>query len=96
MTYNYPNADWDRLPWLVEHARRPVRRIRGAVLAGLVVLLAADAAGSYAAGRLSGARQQRSSDGNVGLAPAQAETLARQISNVQQIAWQRRRPNAPY
>jgi hypothetical protein len=101
--------EWERLPWLFDEPKRFRRRPRAWILALIVLLIAADALGSYTAGQLSvrhgwqvpALAQTIGRDAAVRasvkpLSPEDSLRLARQLSEVQKIGFQWRRPNVPY
>lgn len=98
MSYCPPGEEWERLPWLADRPRtRPRRGARRALPAVLVILLVADAAGSYAAGRLSGERPLIAHRPTIERMTAdETQALAEQIAVAEGLAWMRRKPAAPY
>jgi hypothetical protein len=94
--------EWDRLPWLCDEPRKALPRRRKGLATWAVLFLMADAFGSYAAGRVSGAygspgtstssiggrREAASREGMGG--------FAQRISEARALGWHPMRPNAPY
>lgn len=88
--------EWDRLPWLFDEPRRRRRPLSSRLLALLVLLVAVDAIGSYAAGRASNEWTRTVRSQEVALSAQDAQALARAIFAPASFGWYRKRANAAY